>query len=294
MRTNPQDTRKRPEIFASTEEKEVERFLTFLYTRYEYDFSHYSRAFLKRRILRRLVLWNLDSIEELQKKIARDSVFFEQFLYDMFISVTEMFRDPPFFAALKTKVIPYLKTHPLVKVWIAGCATGEEAYSIAILLKEAGMYNKSTIYATDISKEAISQARKGVYSTLQIKLFTENYHIATGARPFVDYYKVEGDRATFDPSLRKNIVFSDHNLVTDASFGQMHLILCRNVLIYFDRYLQNKTLSLLSQSLLPHGFLCLGSKEAIRFSDVSKEFESFLEQEKIFRKKLSLLVPRGG
>jgi chemotaxis protein methyltransferase CheR len=196
-----------------------------------------------------------------------------------------MFRDPDFFRTLRKEVLPELKRHPFIKIWHAGCATGEEVYSVAIMLKEEGLYKKTMIYATDMNEKVIQTAKEGIYKVENIKQYTANYKKAGGDASFADYYTARHEHAILDQSLKKNIVFADHNLATDSVFGEMDLIVCRNVLIYFDRELQNRIFKLFYDSLAEGGFLCLGTKESIRFSEHSDDFEDVAKKEKIYKKK---------
>jgi chemotaxis protein methyltransferase CheR len=225
----------------------------------------------------------------MQHKLLYDSKFFATLLSDLTINVTEMFRDPSFFKALREIVIPELKKQPFVKVWHAGCSSGEEVYSIAILLKEEGLYKTSLIYATDADDVVLDKAKSGVFAIDRMKDYTLNYRKAGGLASFADYYTARYDNAIMDNSLKKNIVFSNHNLVTDGVFGEMDMIICRNVFIYFNRDLQDRVFRLFSESLRPGGFLCLGSKETIRFSSFSDDFENVADHERIYRKKADKL-----
>jgi chemotaxis protein methyltransferase CheR len=267
------------------EKIEIELLLEAIYLKYGYDFRSYAKASIKRRILRRLSLSGLKTISEMQHGLLYDRKFFETLLLDLSINVTEMFRDPSFYRALRKKVIPELKNRSFVKVWHAGCATGEEIYSMAILLREEGLYEKTQIYATDNNQKVINEAKEGIYPIDNMKQYTRNYQKAGGRTSFSDYYTARYDNAIMRPPLKKNIVFADHNLATDGVFGEMDLILCRNVLIYFSRDLQNRAFGLFRDSLRDDGFLCLGSKESIRFSEYSDDFEDVVTKEKIYRKK---------
>jgi len=269
----------------ANENIEIELLLQAIYMKYGYDFRGYSKASIKRRIRSRLSRSGLKSISEMQYSLLYDQSFFEKLLLDFSINVSEMFRDPGFFRALREKVIPILKGRPFIKVWHAGCATGEEVYSMAILLKEEGLYEKAQIYATDFSEEAVKHTKEGVYPIDKIKGYTYNYQKAGGLASFADYYTAQYDNAIIKKALKKNIVFSDHNLATDSVFGEMDLIVCRNVLIYFSRELQNRVFKLFRDSLSEDGFLCLGSKESIRLSECSDSFEDVVASEKIYRKK---------
>lgn len=256
-----------------------------MYLKYGYDFRNYSKASIKRRILYRLSRSGLKTISEMQHKILYDKQFFEILIQDFSINVTEMFRDPSFYKSIREKVIPVLKKLPFIKIWHAGCATGEEVYSMAILLKEEGLYDNITIYATDFNEGIIKKAKDGIYPAERLKEYTYNYQKAGGKSSFADYYSAKYDYALINKSLEKNIVFAEHNLVTDWVFGEMNMIMCRNVLIYFNRDLQNRVIHLFRNSLCKDGFLCLGSKESIRFSECSDDFVDFVKKEKIYRKK---------
>lgn len=264
---------------------EIKLLLEAICLKYGYDFRNYAKASIKRRILHRLQLSGLKTISEMQYKILSDKQFFEILLQDLSINVTEMFRDFSFYQALRKKVIPTLEAKPFMKVWHAGCATGEEVYSMAIVLKEEGMYEKTRIYATDFSEEVLKKAKEGIYPIDRMKAYTHNYKKAGGQASFADYYTARYDHAIMENSLKGNIVFADHNLATDGVFGEMDLILCRNVLIYFTRDLQDRVFKLFRDSLYPGGFLCLGSKESIRFSEYSDDFEDVVKKERIYRKK---------
>jgi chemotaxis protein methyltransferase CheR len=263
---------------------EIQLLLEAIFLKYGYDFRSYAKASVQRRILNRLGLSKLDSISEMQHKILYDQSFFETLLIDLSVSVTEMFRDPPFYKVLREEVIPNLKTHPSIKIWNAGCSTGEEAYSMAILLLEENLYKRAQIYATDFNTVILERAKAGTFSTDLIKDYGINYEKSGGKKSFSDYYKVKHGMAVLDQDLKKNIVFADHNLVTDGVFSEMNLILCRNVLIYFSKELQNRVIKLFSDSLRRNGYLCLGIKESLKFSPYAGDFEVIAEKEKIYRK----------
>ena len=230
---------------------------------------------------------NCKSIAEMIPKLLHDSSFFELLLFDFSITVTEMFRDPSFYLSVRKKVIPYMKTYPFTKIWHAGCATGEEVYSMAILLKEETSLDKATIYATDFNDSALSKSKSGIYPINNVQKYTANYQEAGGAGSFSEYYHSQYDSIILDQSLKKRLTFANHNLVTDGVFGEMNLILCRNVLIYFNRDLQNRVLKLFYDSLIDGGFLCLGNRESAQFSEVSKDFELIDAKEKIYKKKVN-------
>lgn len=266
-------------------ETEISSLLEALHQKYGYDFRQYSEAHIKRRLLNRLSSSRLESISELQDKLMQDKIFASLILQDLSITVTEMFRDPDFYKSIRKNVIPILKTYPFIKVWHAGCATGEEVYSLAILLKEEGLYERTTIYATDFNQQALNQGREGIFSIEKIKKYTINYQAAGGKEPFSDYYMANYDRVIIDQSLKKNIAWANHNLVTDNVFAEVHLILCRNVLIYFNADLQNRVQNLFFESLINGGILCLGSKESLRFCTVSAEYTELDKKQRIFKKK---------
>ena len=266
------------------EKIEFDLILEAIYQKYGYDFRNYAKASLRRRLRYRLSQSNLKTISEMQHKLLNDKEFFDTLLLDLTINVTEMFRDPSFFKALREIVISELKKQPFIKVWHAGCSSGEEIYSTAILLKENGMYESSLIYATDTNEMVLDKAKSGIFPIEKMKDFTVNYRKAGGIASFADYYTARYDNAIMDNSLKKNIVFSNHNLVTDSVFGEMDLIMCRNVLIYFNRELQDRVFRLFMDSLRPGGFLCLGSKETVRFSSLSGNFENVIEKERVYRR----------
>jgi chemotaxis protein methyltransferase CheR len=267
------------------EELEMDLLLDAVFRRYGYDFRDYARASLKRRVHGHMSRVGLESISDLIPLVLRDEAAFQELLFDISVTVTEMFRDPWFFKTLREKIIPFLDTFPFINIWQAGCATGEEVYSLAILLKEEGLYARARIYATDINTSAIEKARARIYPLHRIKEYTQHYQQAGGRFSLSDYYLVKYDAAIFDQSLQENITFASHNLSTDGVFGEMHLILCRNVLIYFDRQLQNHVLETFRGSLRRNGFLCLGSRETLEFSAVQREFECIARDERIYQYK---------
>jgi chemotaxis protein methyltransferase CheR len=269
-----------------TEKLEIHLLLEAIYQKYGYDFREYARSSLMRRLEFIRQKSGCQYISEMIPKLLYDESFINQLLLDMSVTVTEMFRDPDFFNELRTKVIPMLKTYPFVKIWHAGCATGEEVYSMAILLKEEGFYDRVQIYATDMNQESLQIAEEGIYPIESMRKFTNNYNKSGGIGSFSDYYFAKYHMAKINDELKKNIVFVNHNLVTDHTFGEMHLIICRNVLIYFNRDLKNKVLSLFNQSLVHRGFLCLGSKESLEFTDISSDYEHISAKWRVFRQKL--------
>ncbi len=268
---------------------EIELLLEAIYRKYGYDFRNYSKSHVKRRILNRLNVSKLNSISEMQHMALHQEGFIELILRDLSINVTEMFRDPSFYAAMRKEVIPILKTYPFFKIWHAGCSTGEEVYSFAVMLMEEGIYDRAQIYATDFNRDVLDIAKKGIYPIDRIKEFTANYQAAGGSQSFSDYYIANYNSVIFDQSLKKNLVFAEHNLVTDTVFAEINLIICRNVLIYFNKELQNRVIDLFYNSLINGGFLGLGSKETIQFTSKASEFNVIDKTEKIFKKKISHL-----
>ncbi|MDD2962797.1 MAG: protein-glutamate O-methyltransferase CheR [Bacteroidales bacterium] len=264
---------------------EIKLFLEALFQRYGYDFRNYSQAHIKRRLLHRMNLGNFSGISQMQHKILYDSGFVQQILLDLSINVTEMFRDPSFYASVRKEVVPILKTYPFIKTWHAGCSTGEEVYSMAILFKEENILNRTQIYATDFNHKVLKTAKEGIYPIDLIKDYTTNYQKAGGKESFSDYYDANYNSVIIDGSLKKNIVFADHNLVTDSVFAEVNLIVCRNVLIYFNRELQDKVIKLFLDSLTPGGILCLGSKENLQYSAHFEYFSVIDTHEKIYRKE---------
>lgn len=263
---------------------EIMLLLEAIYCKYGYDFRSYSRAHIKRRILNRLTRSNLESVSCMQHKVLNDESFFQTLLLDFSLNVTEMFRDPKFFIAMREQVIPLLKTYPFYKIWHAGCSTGEEVYSMSILLKEEKLLDRCLIYATDFNQSVLEKAAEGIFPVENMKGYSINYKNAGGLNSFSDYFTVKYDAAMLDKSLKSKIVFADHNLVTDGVFGEMNVIVCRNVLIYFNRELQNKVLGLFYESLVPGGILCLGTKESLAFSPYNDKFVK-LGNMNIFKKK---------
>jgi chemotaxis protein methyltransferase CheR len=268
-----------------TESAEIASLLEAIYKTYGYDFRQYAEAHIKRRIKNRMMLSGIKAISEIEKKVVDDKFFASQFLKDLSITVTEMFRDPDFYKALRTTVIPILKTYPFIKIWHAGCATGEEAYSMAILLKEEGLYERSTIYATDFNQYALDQAKEGIYPNTMMKQYITNYQKAGGVEAFSDYYSSSYDRVIMEQSLKDNIVWANHNLVTDGVFAETHLVLCRNVMIYFNKNLQNQVHRLLYDSLIHGGMLCLGSKESIRHTEFATQYTELDKKHMIYKRK---------
>lgn len=262
---------------------ELRLLLEAIYQKYGYDFRSYSTASIKRRVRTILERSDLAGISHLQHRIIYDRSFFSDVLCDLTVQVSEMFRNPPFFLALRKKVLPILADNPFIKIWHAGCASGEEVYSTAIMLHELGLAEQTQIYATDLNHKALDQARAGIYPIKEIKRYIANYQAAGGIESFSSYYTARYDSVLLDRSLRKNIVFADHNLVTDASFGEMDLIICRNVLIYFNKTLQSRVVQLFGDSLGRGGFLCLGAKESLRFITCSHQFKSFIPKLKVYR-----------
>ncbi len=265
---------------------EIELILQAIFNKYGYDFRNYSKAHVKRRLLNRLHASKLKSISEMQHKVLYEPDYFETLLRDLSINVTEMFRDPGFYLALRKEVIPILKTYPFFKVWHAGCSTGEEVYSFAVLLMEEGIYDRAQIYATDFNHDVLDIAKKGIYPIERIKEYTANYQAAGGTQSFSDYYMANYDSVIYDQSLKKNLVFAEHNLVTDSVFAEVNLIICRNVLIYFNKELQNRVISLFYESLINGGYLGLGSKETLQFTNKYEKFAVVNNDEKIYKKKL--------
>jgi chemotaxis protein methyltransferase CheR len=271
--------------YKDTSDLEISLLLEAIYRKYGYDFREYSQAHIRRRIMNRMSISRFEDVSQMQSKVLNDETFASELLQDLSITVTEMFRDPVFYRSLRENVIPVLKTYPFIKIWHAGCATGEEAYSMAILLQEEGLYDRTTIYATDFNQMALNRAKDGIFSNKMIKEYTANYQLAGGKESFSSYYTSNYDNVIMNQSLKKNIVWANHNLVTDSVFAEVNLILCRNVLIYFDKNLQNKVQTLFYNSLINGGLLCLGSKESLRFSDLYEQYIELDTKQRIFKKK---------
>ncbi len=267
------------------EKIEIDLLLEAIYRRYGYDFRSYARASIDRRVMQFLSTSGFSSVSEMIPKVLRHKEFFAKLARYFSISVTEMFRDPFVYRALREKVIPLLRTWPYFKVWHAGCATGEEVYSLAILLKEEGIYDRATIYATDFNDEVLERAREGVYEIGKIQEATRNYLQAGGKASLSEYYHARYDAVAMDGSLKECITFANHNLSADSAFGEIHLVFCRNVLIYFNRELQNRVLELFTESLAHGGFLCLGTKENLQFTEASGQYGIVDGKARIYKKK---------
>ena len=265
---------------------EVELLLEAIFQRYGYDFRSYARASIERRVRGFVSNKSLDHISDLIPACIHDAELFSQLAQQFSVSVTEMFRDPSVYRCLREQVLPMLETFPHVKVWHAGCASGEEVYSLAILLHEAGLLERSTLFGTDFNDAVLARARQGIYPADRMQQATRNYQAAGGQRSFSEYYHAGYDAARMEPGLKARITFANHNLAADRVFGEMQLVFCRNVLIYFDRGLQDRALSLFTDSLVRGGYLCLGAKEDIQFSCVADAYETVDRDARIFRKKV--------
>jgi chemotaxis protein methyltransferase CheR len=264
---------------------ELRLLIDAIYHLYHFDFRQYAPASLRRRMRSALPRFDCETLSQLQDRVIREPETFAALLDYLTVQVSEMFRDPSYFFALRQQVVPLLRTYPSLKVWVAGCSAGEEAYSLAILLHEEGLLSRTLIYATDINPHTLQKAAAGIYEIDRIAGFTVN-HRASGSRASLsDYYTAAYGRAVFDKSLKDRIVFSDHSLATDSVFAEVHLVSCRNVLIYFNRQLQDRALGLFHESLCRQGFLGLGSKESLRFTAQADGFDGLVEQERIYQKR---------
>jgi chemotaxis protein methyltransferase CheR len=266
------------------DEIELALLLEGIYRRYGFDFREYAPASLRRRIWRRVHAEGLATVSALQDKLLHDPSCMERLLLDLSINVTAMFRDPSFYVRFREKVVPLLRTYPFTRIWIAGCSTGEEVYSLAILLHEEGVYDRARIYATDINERVLERARSGVFPLDKMREYTQNYIKAGGERAFSEYYLAKYDGAQFQRSLVDNVVFAQHNLVSDRSFNEFNVIICRNVMIYFDRALQDKVHHLFYESLMMFGVLALGAKESIKFSPFESRYEELDANERLYKK----------
>jgi len=266
------------------EAHEIELLLEGVYRRYGFDFREYAAASLKRRLWRRMHAEGLSTVTQLQDRLLHDAACMERLLLDLSISVTAMFRDPSFYAALREHVIPTLRTHPFTRIWCAGCSTGEEVYSLAILLEEEGLYGRTRIYATDINEQVLETALAGVYPLDRMKQYTQNYIRSGGTHEFSEYYVAKYDGARFSRSLTENIVFAQHNLVSDRAFNEFNVIVCRNVMIYFDKALQNRVHQLFYESLDTFGALALGRRESVAFTPFANSYDVVDAAERIYRK----------
>jgi chemotaxis protein methyltransferase CheR len=266
------------------EDIEIELLLEGLYRAYGFDFREYSRPSLKRRILEMMRAENLETISALQDKILHDAAYLERLLLGLSVHATAMFRDPSFYVTFRRKVVPLLRTYPTVQIWVAGCSTGEEVYSLAILLQEERLYERCRIYATDISQAVLRKARDGIFPLSAMREYTNNYHQAGGANEFSDYYTAQYGSVIFSSALKSNVVFSEHNLATDGSFNEFQVILCRNVMIYFNKDLQARVHKLLYDSLSMFGVFGLGNKESLRFTPRASFYQHLNDHDKLYRK----------
>lgn len=273
-----------PEHLTKAFQIELPLLLEAIYLKYHYDFREYAHASLKRRLSAALIRFNCRTLSQLQERVLHEPTMFPLLLDFLTVQVSEMFRDPTYYRALREQVVPILRTYPSLKVWVAGCSTGEEVYSLAILLREEDLLERSLIYATDINPHSLQRAETGVFDADRMAGFTENHRRSGGRSSLSDYYTAAFGRAVIDKTLRKHIVFSDHSLATDSVFAEMQLVSCRNVLIYFNRELQDRALGLFAGSLCRKGFLGLGSKESLRFSSHADSFSEVSREERIFQR----------
>lgn len=269
---------------ADRDDIELQLLLQAIYLQFHYDFRSYAGASLKRRVMAAKERFGCATVSQLQDKVLHDPAVFPALLDLLTIQVSDMFRDPPYFLALRGLVLPVLRTYPSLKLWVAGCSSGEEAYSLAILLREEGLLDRSMVYATDINPNALRLAQEGVFDIAKLDGFAANHREAGGTTPLSDHFTAAYGRAVFDQSLKDHIIFADHSLATDSVFAEVQLVSCRNVLIYFDRALQDRALGLFREALCRKGFLGLGSKESLRFSSHSDAFTDLDAQRRIFQK----------
>jgi chemotaxis protein methyltransferase CheR len=274
----------KPAIDDSVRELEIRLLLEALYHHSGFDFRDYAPASLRRRIENFMRGEHLSTVSALQERILHDPGFVDRFLPALSVHVSAMFRDPEFFLAFRAQVVPLLRTYPFVRIWLAGCSMGEEVYSVAILLREERLYDRSLIYATDMNEAELKRAKTGVYPLDLMRRYTHNYIRAGGAQAFSEYYSAGRDGAVIEPSLKERVVFSQHNLVTDGSFNEFNVILCRNVMIYFNRVLQDRVHQLIYQSLAVFGILGLGVKETLRFTPHADAYEELDAGQKLFRR----------
>ncbi|HEX8060101.1 MAG TPA: protein-glutamate O-methyltransferase CheR [Cyclobacteriaceae bacterium] len=265
-------------------DEDLEIVLNDVVELYGYDFTNYSKASLRRRIARLMVKDRFLSFAEFRYKLRADKTYFKRFVEEITVNVTEMFRDPSFYRTLREEVLPILATYPVIRIWHAGCASGEEVYSMAVLLHEADLLKKSLLYATDINPTVLEKVRHGIYPISHMKQYSENYMASGGKQDFSSYYTAQYGSAKFDEVLSKRIVLATHNLVSDRSFNEFQLILCRNVMIYFDKPFQDRVLRLFYESLETFGYLALGAKETLKFTELNKKFRQLENREKIWRK----------
>ncbi len=266
------------------EDIEINLLLEGVFRYYGFDFRNYAPASLKRRIWKIVRAENLTSISGLQEKILHDPTYLDRFLLGLSVNVTAMFRDPSFYLAFRSKVVPLLRTYPFIRIWCAGCSTGEEVYSMAILLEEEGLYSRCRLYATDMNEMVLKIAKAGIFPLALMQEYTQNYLQAGGKQSLSAYYTAAYDNAIFRSSLKENIVFSAHNLVTDGSFNEFNVILCRNVLIYFNQTLQKRVHNLLYESLCMFGILGLGHKESLKLTSYDQHYQDLESREKLYRK----------
>jgi chemotaxis protein methyltransferase CheR len=264
---------------ANVDDIEIPLLLDAIYSRYHYDFRSYSMASLKRRLAVARTQLGCDTLSNLQARVLHEPEMFARLLQYLTVQVSDMFRDPSFFRAMREHVVPVLRTYPSLKLWVAGCSTGEELYSYAILLHEEGLLERTILYATDINPESLRKAAAGVYAIDRIAAFTESHRLSGGKGTLSNYYSAAYGRAAFDRALRKNVVFSDHSLATDSVFAEVQVVSCRNVLIYFDRVLQERALRLLKDALCRRGFLGLGAKESLQFTEQANAFDPLVTGE---------------
>ncbi|MFC0317222.1 MULTISPECIES: CheR family methyltransferase [Olivibacter] len=272
--------------FPAIEDTDLETLINDLLEIHGYDFRNYSRASLKRQVNRLFTRDRFPSFAEMRYRLKVDKTYLKRFVEGITVNVTEMFRDAEFYKFLRAQIIPTLGTYPFIRVWVAGCSTGEEAYSIAILLKEANLLHKSLIYATDLNPAVLEEAKEGIFNLKSMKLYSENYILSGGFQDFSTYYTANYHHAILNQELSEKIIFSQHNLVSDGSFNEFQLISCRNVLIYFNSYLQNQVFSLFDDSLAPLGYLALGTKETLLFSSIANRYKQVATEAKIWRKQV--------
>jgi len=272
------------EVKDEIESIEIDLLLDGIYRRYGYDFRSYASASIRRRILKFAEQEGLSTISAVQEAVLHQSSMMDKFVLSLTVNVTTMFRDPAFFLSIRKSVVPILKTYPMIRIWDAGCATGEEAYSMAIVLKEEGIYDRCRIYATDMNEDVLRKAKTGIFPLSHMKEFTDNYIQSGGKTSFSDYYTAKYDYAIINQDLRQNIIFAQHNLVTDKSFNEFNLVLIRNVLIYFNEELRAKVLDLLHESMASFGILALGKRESLKFSKLESSYEELDSAMKLYKR----------